>query len=112
MRRSATEVIRNLEQRIARLENKSSSIKMVRNPIIVRIDDFSPEIQVFCPKSELRNIEGFGGMNNGKAYTDKGKLHPSSTNPMCGTRIVFSSDDDLNACLSSLSKTYTVIESA
>ena len=114
MRRSASELIRSLEMRIARLENRTASTKKMKNPILVRIEDDRPvsgaEMQVFCPKSELRNIEGFGKMHNGQAFTEKGSLGLGSVNPMCATQIVFISQKDLDACLSDLSRTYTLIE--
>ena len=110
MRRTASEVISHLESRVARLENRSASTKKVRNPIIVKISSFEPEMEVFCPKSEVRNIEGFGEMHNGHSTLLKNTLG-SGANPMCATHIAFPSHGDLDACLASLSKPYTLIES-
>jgi|13_taG_2_1085334.scaffolds.fasta_scaffold00002_399 hypothetical protein len=115
MRRSASETIRNLEMRLARLENRSASTTKVKNPVFVEIsydEDFSSDVslQVFCPKSELKNIEGFCRMNMGTAITQRGSIGTGS-NPMVATQVIFDKGADLKSCLADLSKTYTLIES-
>ena len=114
MRRSASEIIRNLEMRVAHLENRSASTKKIKNPILVRIDEVqndkstSQVIQLFCRKSELKNIQGYGEMHNGEVFDVIGQIE-FFKNPMCSTRIVFD-EADFGAFLKGLSRTYTLIE--
>ena len=113
MRRTASEVIRNLEVRIARLENRtaSSHTRKVRNPLTVRLPLWEDDLEVLIwgPKSEIKNIERFGKMSNGSTRTLKGAVGPSP-NPMMCTSITFNNQMDLDNFLKSLSKTYTLIE--
>ena len=113
MRRSASEMLNQLEQRIARLENRTASsyTKKVKNPLIVKLPVWEDELEVLIwgPKSEIKNIEGFGEMFNGSARTLKGGVGPSP-NPMMCTSIDFNERVDVDNFLKSLSRTYTLIE--
>jgi len=94
------------------MKKLNNRIEKIRSPIIVRISQNSNNaaLQVFCPMSELKNIEGFGQLHNGKFYTEKGLLAKGSVNPMRTTRIVFTDVADLNDCLDSLSPIYNLIQ--
>jgi hypothetical protein len=113
MRRSASEILNQLESRIARLENRTASsyTTKVKNPLIVKLPVWEDEFKVliWAPRSEIKNIEGFGGMFNGSARTLKGQVGPGS-NPMMCTSIEFNTDLDQYKFLKTLSKTYTLIE--
>ena len=114
MRRTASEMLNHLESRIARLENRTASsyTTKVKNPLMVQLplgeDEF--HVVIWCPKSEIKNIEGFGQMYNGVARTSTGSLGPRA-NPMMCTTITFRDSIGLDKFLESMSRTYTLIES-
>jgi hypothetical protein len=109
MRRTASEVLRSLEMRVARLENRTASTTKMKNPLIVRVDEDEATILIYCPKSELKNIEGYGEMSEGAPMTQRGQAGEGS-NPMVATKIIFQSEGDLRDCIANLSRVYSLIE--
>jgi hypothetical protein len=63
MRRTASEVIRSLEMRVARIERQtitrkasSDPTKTFRAPLLIEIDYLKDSVEIYAPKSEVRNI--------------------------------------------------------
>ena len=113
MRKKASEIVYDLETRIARLEARKASfqIKMFRSPVIIQRETLSDhyKVSLWCSKSEIKNVEGFGEMNNGEPWTHRGSVGPGA-NPMMCTTITFEKIEDFDGFLDDLSSTYTLIE--
>lgn len=105
MRRTASEILSDLEIRIANLE---STTKIIANPVLLSRSPY-PELELIAPKSEIKNIEGYGKMCGGTPSTQHGQIG-SGANPMKATAILFVSEADLEVFIKRISRTYTVIE--
>lgn len=118
IRRTASEVLSSLESRIARLEGgrtastgRTAAIHKLPSPIFVKVagvGEEGEEFEVLAPKSEMRNIEGFGKMSNGTVSPQPGALG-RGRNPMLCTVITFTSSRDADLFLRDIAKTYSVV---